>query len=121
MHKYLDQYLPAPASRIEDAERIFPYKEIGAEEYAAREGHRWASFSFGEYIYPDEKLNEWIHTLDESTVGEVQEVVTFYTAWDIGRSNTRPLKQNDVVVGSVFEPRSETRNYGIQLKAGFTF
>jgi hypothetical protein len=49
------------------------------------------------------------------------EVVTFYTAWDIGRSNTRPLKQNGVVVGSVFEPRSETRNYGIQLKAGFTF
>ena len=65
MHKYLDQYLPAPASRVEDAEKIFPYKEISAEEYAAREGHRWASFSFGEYIYPDEKLNEWIHTLDD--------------------------------------------------------
>jgi hypothetical protein len=49
------------------------------------------------------------------------EVVPFYTAWDIGRSNTRPLKQNGVVVGSVFEPRSETRNYGIKLMAGFTF
>jgi hypothetical protein len=49
------------------------------------------------------------------------EVVPFYTAWDIGRRNARPLKQNGIVVGSMFELRSENRNYGIQLKAGFTF
>jgi hypothetical protein len=47
--------------------------------------------------------------------------VPFYTTWNIGRSNTRPLKQNGAVVGSVFEPRSETCNYGIQINAGFTF
>ena len=49
------------------------------------------------------------------------EIVPFYTAWDIGRSDDRPLKQDGVVVGSVFEPRSETRNYGIQARVGVSF
>jgi hypothetical protein len=49
------------------------------------------------------------------------EIVPFYTAWDIGRSENRPLKQNGVVVGTVFEPRSEIRNYGIQARLGLSF
>ena len=48
-------------------------------------------------------------------------IMPFYTAWDIGRSEDRPLKQNGVVVGRVFEPRSETRTYGIQASLGVSF
>jgi hypothetical protein len=49
------------------------------------------------------------------------EIMPFYAAWDIGRSRDRPLKQNGVVVGRVFEPRSETRDYGIQASLGVSF
>jgi hypothetical protein len=65
MHAYLDQYPLAPASRVEDALRFFPYRTTTAEEYAAREGPFWVCFSFGSYIYEDPVLNEWIHTLDD--------------------------------------------------------
>ena len=65
MHKYLEEYPPAPASREKDAKALFPYETMSAEEYAIREGSNWLCFSFGEYIYQDPKLNEWIHTLDD--------------------------------------------------------
>jgi len=65
MHAYLDQYPPAPLSRLQDALRLFPYRTMSAEEYAAKEGPYWVCFSFGDYIYEDAALNEWIHTLDD--------------------------------------------------------
>jgi len=76
MHKYLHEYPKAPEDRIQDAIKTFPYKSVSADEYAAREGHRWVCFSYGEYIYPDEELNEWIHTLDDifSTPGKIKEL-----------------------------------------------
>jgi len=65
MHRYLDEYPPAPQSRISDAEQLFPYRSMSAEEYAARYGRNWFCFSFGEYVYPDPVLNEWVHALDD--------------------------------------------------------
>ena len=58
---------------------------------------------------------------NELPSGWCLEIMPFYTAWDIGRSQSRPLKQNGVVVGSLYEPRSETRNYGIQARVGVSF
>jgi hypothetical protein len=60
----------------------------------------------------------WQHTLNS---GWRLDIVPFYDAGDIGRSQNRTLKQNGVVVGRVFEPRSETRNYGIQARLGVSF
>jgi hypothetical protein len=65
MHKYLDELPMADPGRDEDAKRLFPYREMTAEEYHAREGHKWVCFSFGEYRYADSDLDEWIHTLDD--------------------------------------------------------
>jgi hypothetical protein len=44
---------------------MFPYKSVPAAEYAARNGYRTLCFSFGNYIFADAELNEWIHTLDD--------------------------------------------------------
>jgi hypothetical protein len=76
MHKYLHELPEAYPQREEDAKELFPYKQMTAEEYAAREGHRWACFSFGEYRYSDTDLNEWIHTLDDIffTPGELRRI-----------------------------------------------
>lgn len=49
------------------------------------------------------------------------EILPFYTAWDIGRSKDQALKQNGVVVGRVFEPRSETRDYGVLASLALSF
>jgi hypothetical protein len=76
MHKYLHELPPAYPRREEDAKALFPYRQMTAEEYAAREGHGWVCFSFGEYRYADPDLNEWIHTLDDIffTPGELQRI-----------------------------------------------
>ena len=76
MPKYLHELPLAHSRREEDAKELFPYKQMSAEEYAAREGHRWACFSFGEYRYSDTALNEWIHNLDDIffTPGELQRI-----------------------------------------------
>ena len=76
MHKYLAEYPPAPPDRVADAKKLFPYQTMSPEEYATREGHNWFCFSFGEYIYADARLNEWIHTLDDIffTPGRLAEV-----------------------------------------------
>jgi len=60
----------------------------------------------------------WRH---EAAAGWRLEIMPFYTAWDIGRSEDQALKQNGVVIGRVFEPRSETRNYGILASLGIAF
>ena len=74
MHRHLDDYPPAPRLRVEDAEKLFPYRTMSPEEYAAREAHNWLSFGFGDFIYADPALNEWIHTLDDifATPGRVE-------------------------------------------------
>ena len=76
MHKYLDEYEPAPPDRVRDALEFFPFREISAEEYAARESHKWLCFGFDNYTYEDPELNEWIHTLGDIlfTPGAVKEV-----------------------------------------------
>jgi hypothetical protein len=65
MHQHKDRYPPAPPDRDADARRLFPYRTMSAEEYAARHGSSWVCFSFGDYVYEDEALNEWIHTVDD--------------------------------------------------------
>lgn len=60
----------------------------------------------------------WRHEL---VSGWRLDIMPFYTAWDIGRSQSRSLKQNGVVVGSLYEPRSEIRDYGIQARLGVSF
>lgn len=45
----------------------------------------------------------------------------FYEQWKLGRSSTRSLTQNGTVVGSLYEPRSETRNRGLIVGLGYTF
>ena len=76
MHRYLPDLPLADPQREKGAKELFPYKQMTAEEYAAREGHGWVCFSFGEYRYEDAELNEWIHTLDDIffTPGELQRV-----------------------------------------------
>lgn len=45
--------------------RIFPYKTISPEEYAAKVSHRWGCFSFSRYQFEDIKLHEWIQRLGD--------------------------------------------------------
>lgn len=65
MHAHVSEYPPAPMDRVMEAERLFPYRSLSPEEYAAREGHKWLSFSFDDFIYPSVELNEWIHSLGD--------------------------------------------------------
>lgn len=65
MTKFLFHYPLAPESLERDAKSCLPYKTMSAEEYAVREGDRWACFSFGEYRYRDPVLHRWIHALDD--------------------------------------------------------
>ena len=76
MHKFLQEYPEAPEDIVNDAEKLFPYKEMSAEEYAAREGHGWACFSYDQFIYQNNELNEWIHTLGDifATPGRMKEI-----------------------------------------------
>lgn len=39
----------------------------------------------------------------------------FYESWDLGQSGSETLTSNGVAAGSVFQPRSESRNYGVIL------
>ena len=65
MHAYLKEYPPASPGLAAQVEESFPYKTMPAEEYAAREGHRVLCFSYGNYVYANAELNDWIHTLDD--------------------------------------------------------
>jgi len=65
MHAYLSEYPPAPLDRIAEAERLFPFRTLTPAQYFNAEGHKWDLFSFDDYVYPDPKLNEWIHSLGD--------------------------------------------------------
>ena len=42
-------------------------------------------------------------------------VEPFVESYELGRSATTPLTRNGIVVGTVYEPRSESRNYGLVI------
>jgi len=48
-------------------------------------------------------------------------LATWYEYWALGRSADRVLTRDGRVVGTVFEPRSETRNAGLSLGAVWRF
>ncbi|MCU7916636.1 MAG: porin family protein [Candidatus Thiodiazotropha sp. (ex Gloverina cf. vestifex)] len=48
-------------------------------------------------------------------------VAPWYEYWKLGRSNNTALYSNQIQIGSVFEPRSETRNFGINLGVRWRF
>jgi hypothetical protein len=48
-------------------------------------------------------------------------VEPFVESFDLGRSATAPLTDNGTPVGTVSEPRSETRNYGLAINIGYRF
>lgn len=54
----------------------------------------------------------WQYKLDKATHLTIE---PYAEGWELGRSPTVPLTRNGVVIGTIFEPRSETRNYGINL------
>lgn len=80
MHEYIHEYGPAPLDIESEAQALFPYKDMTPVQYAARYAHRWACFSFDDYIYSDPELNEWIHSLGDIlfTAGAVEEARKAY-------------------------------------------
>jgi hypothetical protein len=53
--------------------------------------------------------------------GVFLQVSPWYEYWKLGRSADADLYSNGVLVGSVFEPRSETRDFGIDLSLFWQF
>jgi hypothetical protein len=45
----------------------------------------------------------------------------WYEFWELGRSSTRNLTSNGIVTGTVFEPRSETENFGVNIGVTWLF
>jgi hypothetical protein len=88
MNKFLSQYPLAPEKVEREAKRVLPYRAMSAEEYAVREGERWACFSFGEYRYRDLLLDRWIHALDDIvfTPERLKQVRDELRAETVGRS-----------------------------------
>ena len=65
-------------------------------------GEKW-----GLYVGVPIKFKAWNRNLT---------IEPFYRYWDIGRSNIEPITSGGVPTGSgVFEPESETRNFGIHF------
>lgn len=48
-------------------------------------------------------------------------LMPWYEHWDLGRSSIETLYRNGASIGTVWEPRSETRNYGISLGVRWEF
>jgi hypothetical protein len=48
---------------VEDALRLFPFREMTPSEYAARYAHTIGCSSFDMYGYPDRALEAWIDEL----------------------------------------------------------
>jgi hypothetical protein len=47
------------------------------------------------------------------------EIVPYYEWWELGRGQVAPLRRDGQVVGSVFEPDSESQRVGLDLKIAF--
>ncbi|MBI3609605.1 MAG: hypothetical protein HY204_02750 [Nitrospirae bacterium] len=54
----------------------------------------------------------WRYQYRENTAFDFE---PYLESWNLGRSPTKLLTRNGAVVGSVFEPKSETRNYGLTI------
>ena len=54
----------------------------------------------------------WSHRVAPQLTAGVD---VFYASWDLGQSGVETLTSNGVAAGSVFQPRSESRNYGAVL------
>jgi hypothetical protein len=48
-------------------------------------------------------------------------LMPWYEHWDLGRSSVKALYRNGDPIGTVWEPRSETRNYGISFGVRWEF
>jgi hypothetical protein len=82
----------AEPGRESDAQQLFPYRTMSPEEYAARHGVDWGSFSFDVYRYRDEALDVWIAALGRifSTPGRVAECqVAWLTEAELARVRAR--------------------------------
>lgn len=55
------------------------------------------------------------------TDGYQLNIVPFWEAWEFGHSSSKNLAQNGIVVGTVKEPRSETKVYGIAVSLTTNF
>jgi hypothetical protein len=60
----IDEFPMADPGREKDARQLFDFS-MSPEEYAAREGHGWYSFSFDDYRYSDPAVQTWIHRLGD--------------------------------------------------------
>lgn len=60
----------------------------------------------------------WRYALDRSSALSVE---PYFESWDLGRSGVTTLTRGGAPVGSVFEPRSETRSYGLNLSLSSQF
>src|SRR5258708_35723884 len=60
----LDELPMADPGREKDARQLFDFT-MSPDEYAAREGHGWYSFSFDDYRYSDPAVQTWIHRLGD--------------------------------------------------------
>jgi hypothetical protein len=53
----------ADSARIEAALRMFPFRELSPEQFAARWSHTILLSSFDQYRYPDMAMESWIDEL----------------------------------------------------------
>ena len=61
-------------------------------------------------------------TLDHRLGKEMSVWVSpFYEFWELGRSSTQDLARNGVATATVFEPRSETKNFGVNIGVTWMF
>jgi hypothetical protein len=54
----------------------------------------------------------WSHRVSPQLAAGLE---VFYASWDLGQSSVETLTSNGATAGSVFQPRSESRNYGVIL------
>jgi hypothetical protein len=60
----------------------------------------------------------WRYALDRVSALSIE---PYFERWDLGRSNDMTLTRGGVAVGGIFEPRSETRSYGLTLSLSSQF
>ena len=99
-----------------------PSTQFRADVYLTRTVNPEVEVKF-ERKYDDVKLDlgeetgsRVILTLDHR-VGDTMRVwiSPWYEFWELGRSSTRDLTSNGMVTATVFEPRSETENFGVNI------
>jgi hypothetical protein len=60
----------------------------------------------------------WRHSMSRTSGLTVE---PFVEGFEIGRSVTVPVTKNGTPAGTVFEPRSDTRNYGLAISVSSRF